>query len=66
MTVLVYGDWNKATANIKSFFTTYSQNDCCPMSLQKKIVPICICWCFSKGKNPLYAIKIVEKLRANG
>jgi glycosyltransferase involved in cell wall biosynthesis len=69
MTVLVYGDWNKATTNIKSFFTaTYSQNEIVPMRLQieNSSFQFIFVGALVKGKKPLYAIKIVEKLRANG
>jgi glycosyltransferase involved in cell wall biosynthesis len=69
MTVLVYGDWNNATANIKSFFTaTYSQNEIVPMRLQieNQSCQFIFVGALVKGKNPLYAIQLVERLRAHG
>ena len=69
MTVLVYGDWNNATANIKSFFTaTYSQNEIVPISLpiEKKSFQFVFVGALVKGKNPLYAIQLIERLFSNG
>ena len=69
MQVLVYGDWDNQTKNIKPFFTaTYSESD------KKVIEPTtlegCIDFLFvgtlSKGKQPLLAIQLVEKLYQQG
>jgi len=69
MQVLVYGDWENQTKNIKPFFTaTYSESD--KKVIQPKIVEECIDFLFvgtlSKGKQPLYTIKLVEKLYQEG
>ncbi|MFT5252756.1 MAG: glycosyltransferase involved in cell wall biosynthesis [Flavobacteriales bacterium] len=69
MTVLVYGDWNSTLANIKSFFTaTYSQNEIVPMrsQIENNSFQFIFVGALVKGKNPLYAIKLVERLRENG
>jgi glycosyltransferase involved in cell wall biosynthesis len=64
MQVLVYGEWD-GSKNIKSFFTaTYHEEDKLPIS--KKELIGCIAFVFVgtlvKGKNPLYAIQLVEDL----
>lgn len=65
MTVLVYGEWENQTKNIKSFFTaTYLENE--KEIVQKKDLDSVIEFIFVGslvvGKNPLYAIRLVEKL----
>ncbi len=65
MQVLVYGTWQNQSKNIKSFFTaTYSEED--KISIEDKNLQDEIKFIFvgtlSKGKNPLYAIKIVEEI----
>jgi glycosyltransferase involved in cell wall biosynthesis len=65
MQVLVYGDWKNSNSNIKSFFTaSYKEEDKLPIS--NKVVKGCIDFIFVgalvKGKNPLYAIQLVEFL----
>ena len=69
MQVLVYGEWPNQSKNIKSFFTaTYRENE-------KKIVKqrdfynkinFIFVGTLSIGKQPIYAIKLVEKLKAKG
>lgn len=65
MQVLVYGDWEKESKNIKPFFTaTYSEEDKMPMKkmdLQKEINFI-FAGILTIGKNPLYSIQLVEAL----
>lgn len=67
MQVLVYGEWENQTKNIKPFFTaTYSEAE--KMVIQKTINPnIKIKFIFVgslvEGKNPMYAIQLVEQLR---
>lgn len=67
--VLVYGDWKNQTKNIKSFFTaTYFEKDkisVVPRTLNNLIEFIFV-GSLSDGKQPLYAIQIVEELRKNG
>jgi glycosyltransferase involved in cell wall biosynthesis len=69
MQVLVYGEWNDQSRNIKSFFTaTYSESE---KELTQKtsfnlVVKFIFVGSLSIGKNPLYAIKLVEGLLKNG
>lgn len=67
--VLVYGKWQNQTHNIMPFFTaTYSKSE------EKKVVKpsfdkeirLMFVGTLSQGKQPLYALKLVEKLMANG
>ena len=67
--VLVYGEWPKQTKNIKPFFTaTYNENEI--VSVNKPSINDTFNFLFvgtlSKGKQPLYAIQIVEKLKQLG
>jgi glycosyltransferase involved in cell wall biosynthesis len=69
MQVLVYGDWEGSSKNITSFFTaTYQEIDKLPIS--KKEVKGRIDFVFVGtlviGKNPLYAIQLVEDLYKKG
>ncbi|GAA3736529.1 glycosyltransferase [Flavobacterium ginsengisoli] len=69
MQVLVYGNWDGQSKNIKSFFTaTYSQTE--KEAVQKKSFQEGISFLFagslSKGKNSLYAIQIVNQLLKKG
>lgn len=73
MQVLVYGDWPNQTKNIKSFFTaTYNENEIRENSvIAKSRTPITqislptkflFVGTLSEGKQPLYAIKLIESL----
>lgn len=69
MKVLVYGEWQNQTRNIKPFFTaTYFESD--KISIEPRSLNDTIHFIFvgslSEGKQPLYAIQLVEKLRNNG
>lgn len=69
MQVLVYGKWEGSSRNIKSFFTaTYNEAD--KLSIIPKDLRQQICFVFVgalvPGKNPLYAIQLVEALCKNG
>ena len=69
MQVLVYGEWEGSTKNIKSFFTaTYYESD--KKAIMKRNLLGQIKFLFvgtlSKGKRPLYAIQLVEKLYQAG
>ena len=69
MKVLVYGEWEGSTRNIKPFFTaTYSENE--KIALQIKVLEGLIDFVFVgtlvKGKQPLYAIKMMEGLHLKG
>jgi glycosyltransferase involved in cell wall biosynthesis len=63
MQVLVYGEWEGGTKNIKPFFTaTYSEADkfpIKPLDLKEKINFVFV-GALVSGKNPLYAIQLVE------
>lgn len=67
--VLVYGDWKNQTKNIKSFFTaTYFNSeikDVNSKDLNDKI-RFTFVGTLSKGKQPLYAIQLVEMLKNKG
>jgi glycosyltransferase involved in cell wall biosynthesis len=69
MKVLVYGEWEGSTKNIKSFFTaTYNEADKRPikqLDLKGKINFVFV-GALVKGKNPLYAIQLVESLYKKG
>lgn len=66
MQVLVYGNWEKQSKNIKSFFTaTYSETE--KAVIQKVINPeaeikMMFAGSLVEGKNPLYAVKLLEQL----
>lgn len=69
MQVLVYGEWEGSTKNIKPFFTaTYTEADQLPFvkkNLEGKINFVFV-GTLVKGKNPLYAIQLVEALFQKG
>lgn len=69
MQVLVYGDWKNQTKNIKSFFTaTYGENEKIAVTsrnLNTKIQFLFV-GTLSKGKQPIYAVKLVESLKRKG
>lgn len=69
MQVLVYGEWENQSKNIKPFFTaTYSESE--KKIFIKKSLDSMVYFVFVgalvKGKNPLYAIQLVEKLFRKG
>lgn len=69
MQVLVYGDWENQSKNIKSFFTaTYSESE--KENIEKTDFKDGIKFIFVgslvQGKNPLYGVKLVEKLMMKG
>ena len=69
MQVLVYGDWESKTINIRSFFTaTYSEIDKLPLIERNLNVKINFLFVgtLSKGKQPLYVIQLLQKLRDKG
>jgi glycosyltransferase involved in cell wall biosynthesis len=69
MQVLTYGEWEGSTKNIKPFFTaTYSEADKIPikaLDLKGKINFVFV-GTLVQGKNPLYAIQLVESLNVKG
>ncbi len=68
-TVLVYGNWEHQTKNIKSFFTaTYknSERQAPKIRNYKKQLKFVFVGSLVKGKRPLFAIKIIERLNEQG
>jgi glycosyltransferase involved in cell wall biosynthesis len=69
MQVLVYGEWEGMTKNIKPFFTaTYKEEDKAPIIRNdlKNQISFIFVGTLVKGKNPLYAIQLVENLSKKG
>lgn len=71
--VLVYGEWPNQTKNIKPFFTaTYSESEIqhSAFNIQKDDIEGTIRFLFvgtlTPGKQPLYAIQLVEELYKQG
>ncbi|MFV8368152.1 glycosyltransferase family 4 protein [Flavobacterium sp. LB2R40] len=69
MQVLVYGEWEGSSPNIKPFFTaTYSEKE--KLALTPKVLDGVIDFVFVgtlvKGKQPLYAVQLVENLHLKG
>lgn len=69
MQVLVYGEWENTSKNIKPFFTaTYREQDkviISPSLLDSRIHFLFV-GTLSSGKRPIYAVHIVEKLSQLG
>ena len=69
MQVLVYGDWEGQSKNVKSFFTaTYPESE---IEIIKKTnfdteIYFIFVGSLVPGKNPLYAVKMVEELIRKG
>lgn len=69
MQVLVYGEWEGRTKNINPFFTaTYTEADKLPFTLKdlEGKINFVFVGTLVKGKNPLYAIQLVEALFQKG
>ena len=69
MQVLAYGEWEGSTKNIKPFFTaTYSETDKVPLKdlNLKKTMHFVFVGALVPGKNPMYAIQLVEGLHRKG
>lgn len=65
MQVLVYGDWENGTKNIKSFFTaSYYEKDKIEVKPRelKDTIKFVFVGTLSNGKQPLYAVRLVEQL----
>lgn len=69
MQVLVYGEWPNQSKNIKPFFTaSYSENEkevVSPRNFSSQITFLFV-GTLSEGKQPLYAMQLVEKLIVDG
>lgn len=69
MQVLVYGQWENSSKNIKPFFTaSYFEKDKTEVALKELSGRISFIFVgtLSNGKQPLYAIKLVEELYKKG
>ena len=69
MQVLVYGEWPNQTKNIKSFFTaTYSESEKKEITVRplNGLIRFLFVGMLSEGKQPLYAIKLIKELCAEG
>jgi glycosyltransferase involved in cell wall biosynthesis len=69
MQVMAYGNWPGSSRNVRPFFTaTYTEADKLPVeprSFDGSIRMVFI-GTLSEGKRPLYALQLVERLRAEG
>lgn len=69
MQVLVYGEWPGSSTNIKSFFTaTYTDHEA-TTTITPRVIGITnlvYVGALVKGKNPLYAVQLVEALVRQG
>lgn len=69
MQVLVYGEWPNPTKNIKPFFTaTYTEKEKKPI-VERELngtIELLFVGTLSKGKRPLYAVQLAEKLFERG
>lgn len=69
MQVLVYGEWENQTKNVKPFFTaTYKESDKTeiePRKLENEISVVFV-GTLSPGKRPIYAVKLIEALHKKG
>ncbi|WP_413999254.1 glycosyltransferase family 4 protein [Flavobacterium sp. W1B] len=69
MQVLVYGQWEGSSVNVKSFFTaTYKEEDKAPIrpKVLKDTINFVFVGALVKGKNPLYAIQLLADLSKKG
>ncbi|MGZ9735447.1 glycosyltransferase family 4 protein [Flavobacterium sp. GNP002] len=69
MQVLVYGEWEGMSHNIKPFFTaSYTTHDIVPVTQKSlnEIVDFVFVGALVQGKHPLYAIQLVENLHQKG
>ena len=67
--VLVYGEWENQTRNIQPFFTaTYSESEIeeLPEKNLKKEIRFIYVGAFTKGKQPIKSVRVIEKLKKNG
>jgi hypothetical protein len=66
---LHYGEWENQTSNIKPFFTaTYaeSEKEIVVKEDLKTVIQFAFVGSLVSGKNPMYAIQLIEKLKNKG
>ncbi|WP_034041075.1 glycosyltransferase family 4 protein [Wocania ichthyoenteri] len=69
MTVVVYGDWNNQTKNIKPFFTaTYKKSEIVEVNKRNYSAHLKFVFIGSlvEGKRPLFCLEIIKKLKESG
>ena len=69
MQVLVYGNWERVTKNIKPFFTaSYKEVDKIPVDARDfgQVIDFIFVGTLSVGKRPLYAVKLIQELAKKG
>lgn len=69
MQVLVYGEWENQSKNIKSFFTaTYSdlEKENYPKNCFDSVIEFVFVGSLVIGKNPMYAVQLIENLIKEG
>ncbi len=69
MQVLVYGEWESSSKNIKPFFTaSYWEKEKLPIAIRnfENLISFIFVGTLSTGKQPLYAVKLVEKIKERG
>lgn len=70
MQVLVYGEWENQTMNILPFFTaSYSEiekESLLPLKITDTTIRMVFAGTLVEGKNPMYAVQLVEELRKLG
>lgn len=69
MQVLVYGEWENSSKNIKPFFTaSYFEKDKAEVQIKELNGRISFIFVgtLSNGKQPLYAVKLIEQLHKKG
>lgn len=69
MQVLVYGEWKSSSKNIKPFFTaTYHKTEIEPLKIRnfEQVIHFVFVGTLVSGKNPLYAIQLVQNLKSRG
>lgn len=69
MKVLVYGEWENQSKNIKSFFTaTYSEKE--KVVIEKNdfssVIEFIFVGSLVSGKDPMYAVKLIQRLIEKG
>ncbi len=67
MQILVYGEWKNQSKNVKPFFTaTYKEIDKKEIKLKnfEKSINFIFVGMLTKGKHPIYAVQLIEKLHS--